>query len=609
MTVLADQGVTRYVITVGATASAVEKNAARELKERLEEISGARFRIVRPAAAKSCSCLAVGPEAALAAGLGKGSLRGLGDEGLVLRGIGANLVLTGGIGASRGTLYAVFDFLENELGCRWWTPTAAFIPKLCRVEIGRLKRRFTPRFEYRHVLYANALEPKWAARQRLNGLGTVPAAWGGSWVYRGWVHTFASLAPREECYQEHPEWFSLNDGERTDGQLCLSNPELARFVAERVKEWLRETPAATIVSVSQNDNKLACECRQCQAIDRREGSAAGSLLLFVNAVAEAIEPEFPQVAIDTLAYQYTRRPPRHLRPRRNVIVRLCSFECDFLHSFTHPNNRAFYEDLQGWARVCERVYIWDYVVNYAHFVQPYPNWFVLDEHVRNFADNGVKGVFEQANHQSLGGELVELRAWVLAKLLWDPTRDGAELIDEFLRGYYGRAASHLAAYLRCIHDQAMATEMYAGSPAVQQTIRDAGLPPAAKSGCFLDLNSPTDAPYLAADTLLESLRHLQAAESAVGGDRELLARVRLARLPACYVALLRWRELRQHAKETGQEWPLPKARTAAFREFARVARQNAMTRLGEHWTGRDLEWLRRQCGVREKSVQPKGQTR
>ena len=54
-----------------------------------------------------------------------------------------------------------------------------------------------------------------------------------------------------------------------------------------------------------------------------------------------LEPEFPQVAVDTFAYQYTRRPPKTIRPRPNVIVRLCSFECNFREPLDHPSNAAF----------------------------------------------------------------------------------------------------------------------------------------------------------------------------------------------------------------------------------------------------------------------------
>lgn len=218
--------------------------------------------------------------------------------------------------------------------------------------------------------------------------------------------------PPEEHFAGHPEWFSLLKGKRTAdrAQLCLTNPKLRDFMVGRVKSWLRESPGAGIISVSQNDWYGACECADCKALDDAEGSHAGTMLAFVNYVAEQIEPEFPHVAVDTLAYQYTRKPPKTIRPRASVIVRLCSIECNFREPLDHPSNAAFADDIRGWEKICQRLYIWDYTTDFAHYVQPHPNWFTLDANLRFFAAHNVRGVFEQGAYQSHGSEMSELRA-------------------------------------------------------------------------------------------------------------------------------------------------------------------------------------------------------
>src|ERR1019366_5650033 len=111
---------------------------------------------------------------------------------------------------------------------------------------------------------------------------------------------------------------------RKETQLCLSNPEVLAIALAKVRDWLRADPEVSIVSVSQNDWENPCQCPACRAVDEEEGNFSGSLIRFVNRIAEAIEPEHPHVAIDTLAYLYTRKAPRRVRPRHNVIVRLCS---------------------------------------------------------------------------------------------------------------------------------------------------------------------------------------------------------------------------------------------------------------------------------------------
>ena len=166
---------------------------------------------------------------------------------------------------------------------------------------------------------------------------------GGHISYQGFVHTFYPLVPPEKYFSSHPEWFSLVHGKRVDNgaQLCLTNPKLREFMVEQVKAQLRQAPDANILSVSQNDCFGACECDNCRALDEREGSHSGTMLDFVNYVAGQIGPEFPNMAVDTLAYQYTRKPPRTLHPRPNVIIRLCSIECNFGAPMDDPSNASF----------------------------------------------------------------------------------------------------------------------------------------------------------------------------------------------------------------------------------------------------------------------------
>ena len=59
--------------------------------------------------------------------------------------------------------------------------------------------------------------------------------------------------------------------------------------------------------------------------------------------------------------RYTRPAPKITKPRPNVIIRLCSIECDFAHPLTHPTNDAFREDMDQWAKLSKRTYIWNYV--------------------------------------------------------------------------------------------------------------------------------------------------------------------------------------------------------------------------------------------------------
>jgi hypothetical protein len=524
-------GTAPALILVQPDATAAERHAAQELAETLREISGVNFQVATAGEPLPARAILIGPGPVAAKHFGEVPWDQLGPEEVVIKTRDERLLLAGG--RPRGTLYAVSQFLQEQCGVRWWAPWAVRVPKRERLVVDALDVRYRPVFESRDPYWYPAFDARWAVRNFSNSQSAnIPEEWGGCIRYKGFVHTFYPLVPPEEHFAKHPEWFSEIKGRRTHdhAQLCLTNPELREHVVERVKAWLREAPEARIISVSQNDWHGYCECARCKALDEAEGSHAGSLLDFVNYVAERIEKEFPHVAVDTLAYQYTRQPPRTLKPRPNVIVRLCSIECNFREPLDAPANAKFADDIRGWAQICDRLYIWDYTTDFAHYLQPHPNWFVLGPNVRFFAAHHVRGVFEQGAYQSHGSEFAELRAWVLAQLLWDPHRDDRALIREFLEGYYGAAAPVLGRYLELMHE--------------------------ASAGWNLTCFSRTDTPFHRFATLSRAEALWREAEAAVAGDAELLARVQRGRLWLGYVWLARWDQLRQECTAAGTTWPV-----------------------------------------------------
>ncbi|MBQ4290763.1 MAG: DUF4838 domain-containing protein, partial [Clostridia bacterium] len=300
--------------------------------------------------------------------------------------------------------------------------------------------------------------------------GKLSRAQGGCVFYARFVHTMNELVPPEQYYDTHPEYFALQydkNGEnptRRGGysQPCLTNPDVLQIALKNVRKILDENPDASIMSVSQNDIHFSCQCENCRAVDREEGSPSGALLRFVNAIAEDIEKDYPNVAIDTLAYVYTRKPPRITKPRKNVIVRLCSIECCFGHplescSYTWMDgggHSTFSADLEGWASISNRLHIWDYTANFAHALQPFPDFKVLKPNIQYFIRNGVTGIFEEGeNCIPERGELYALRQYVLARLLWNPEQDVDQMINEFLFAYYGMAAPAVRAWFDLLHDQ------------------------------------------------------------------------------------------------------------------------------------------------------------
>lgn len=556
LVVIAENGQAKATIVIADDASEPEQHAAVELAGFLEQITGTEFEVVTPPAAGGPRLL-VGSEAAKLAEPDF-STEGLGTEGIVIRSKNKDLILAGG--QPRGTLYAVYTFLEDELGCRWWSSSESTIPNKPTLKVGNIDVRYVPVLEYREPYWFDAFDSDWAVRNKSNGnRPKLDEKRGGHHTYQGFVHTFYPLIPPKKYFKEHPEWFSEIKGKRTyeRAQLCLTNEEMHKELIKNLKANLRKNPNATIASVSQNDWHGNCQCAKCADIEKEEESPAGLMLRFVNSVADDIKDEFPNVAISTLAYQYTRKPPKYVKPRDNVIVRLCSIECSFSKPLSDERNKKFRDDIVGWSKICNRLYIWDYTTNFRHHIMPHPNLRVLGPNVRFFAEHNVKGIFEQGAYTTNGAEMAELRAWVLAKLLWDPSRDGQQLIDEFIDGYYGPAAGNIRIYLNVIHDAVEESEDWLG--------------------CF----EKNTAKYLSFDTLNKGWTHLKAAETAVKDNPELLFRVQVAQLPVMYTFMTRWDEMRQKAEETNADWPMQDNIEKTFEKFMDIANKKNITRLNE----------------------------
>jgi hypothetical protein len=556
--VLAKNAKSPFRIVVATNAIPSERYAAQELQHYLEKISGATLPIVTDEGRLASNEILLGDNAHVRKLGSTTGLAQLSGDGFILRTDGHRLIILGG--KPRGTLYGVYTLLEEKLGVRWFTPELEVVLQTNPVVLPALNETRVPALEYREVFWTEMMrDANFAARHRLNGehyqLGEKHG--GRGVVYFPFVHSLDSLVPRE-LYKEHPEYFPLIDGKRVTGyvQRCLANPDVLKLSKERVRQWIKEHPEATIISVSQNDTGKWCQCDQCKGFDDQEGSPAASFIRFVNAIAQDIEHDYPNVRIDTLAYQYTRKPPRTLRPHRNVIIRLCSIECCFAHPLAtckSQENRRFRDDILAWEPVAPKLYVWDYTPNFGHYQQPFPNFDALQPNVQFFAAHNVKGLFEQGNYSAGGnGEMGPLRAYVLAKLLWDPETDVHKHIEAFTSAYYGQAAPDLRAYLDLLESQVRNRDVHA------------------------HIFEPPTAAYLNNDFIHAADKLLNEAEGKAENEA-IRQRVQVARLPIWYV---------QIAKSGNGE-----ARSALLHQFLDVARKAGISNISE---SRSLEdWAKK----------------
>ena len=340
--------------------------------------------------------------------------------------------------SKEGLSNAAYEFLEQFLGCKWYTPEAEKIPNLETVKIPKnLNYRYVPPIKVRTVHSRLFYQHKNFARAHKVTTEAFPY-----YVPGGRVHTFERMIPQEKFYKTHPEYFALIAGKRRPTQLCLSNKTVYELVKKSVRNFFKEYPNAKVLSVSPNDNTQYCQCKKCAATDKQEGSHSGSLVRFVNKIAQ----NFPNKTISTLAYQYTRKPCK-TKPLPNVLITLCSIECD-RSAAIEEKCKDFTADLKGWSQLTQNIRIWDYTTQFTNFLAPFPNLHTLAPNIRFFKNANAKWIFEQHSHNP--SDLFELRSYLMAELLWNPERKTQDIIFEFTEGYYKAAGVYIRKYIQRI---------------------------------------------------------------------------------------------------------------------------------------------------------------
>lgn len=424
----------------GKGACESEMFAANELRTYIEYATGTVLPLVKDTEPASEREIVVGTTSREKEGAVSVDRTGFGDEGLYIASDGTRLVLAGG--EKRGTLYAVYTFLEDYIGCRFFSSDCEIIYCADRIDVPSGISVFEKSdLEYRDNSTFSVLSSRTAPKLKMNSSfrRSLDDAHGGSIKFlndnEGFVHTMS-------------RYLGLGSDKT---QPCLTDEENYEKAIAAIRLYMGIHPDADIVSISQNDNNNYCRCSECARVNREEGSQAGTLIRFVNRIANELGDEFPNVKFMTLAYMYSEEPPK-TAPAENVIVELCNFEDCLAHTIGEcSESEDFFELLRGWDAITDDLYVWFYGCSFwpGNLMTPFMNFDALYDDFRIFRENGVKGVFIEGITETFGNEFGELRAYLLAKLMWDPDmtkEEYEEAIHEFIAAYYGPVSGMVQNY-------------------------------------------------------------------------------------------------------------------------------------------------------------------
>ncbi|MBM4047810.1 MAG: DUF4838 domain-containing protein, partial [Planctomycetes bacterium] len=334
-------------------------------------------------------------------------------------------------------------------------------------------------------------------------------------------------------------------------------PGVRRLVLGRLREFIaadRERAAKTgfpppqVYDISQNDNHWMCQCPDCAAMSEREGSESGPVIDFINAIADGIRPDHPDLFVQTFAYSITEKPPKTLRPRDNVIIRIAELnaewgrESDLFHPITHKTNRAQLERLQGWARIARNIAEWDYWIQYSpndKFPTPYAPIACIPPDLATFHRHGVRTVYVECEEPERTS-FYALKRWLGFQLLQDPQRPAEPLLQTFFTGYYGPAAAKMREYLAFMQDSIAAVD--ANMSAMKNYAR----------------------PYLTLPFYLTCEQLLDEAEVLAASDTKALLHVRRERIPVDAGLFHTWADL---TRNLPADQKLPLDREALLKRY------------------------------------------
>ncbi len=525
------------------------RNGAAELQEYLRKITGAACSIVVEGAEKT-PAIYVGPTA-LANKTVK-DYAGLQREEWVIKTADGNLLLCGG--EPRGTIYAVYEFLES-IGVVWPDVLTEYWPTLDEITIKERDVRDKPAFISR-VIYSGIWSNSdqvvhFLSRNKMNNCFTSKPEYGGNDHYGrpGNCHTYHLYSQNEWP----DEWFSLTkDGKRLrststagPGQLCPSHPELQKAMAKRLREFIEKDRKGKspdkwpiIYVITHNDNNNKCLCDACRELSEKEETDMAPKLALVNYVARDIAKDYPEILIQTAAYAWTVKPPKHMRPEPNVMIEMNKLglgyfnkksTCDVLLPDKHPYNKEYYDDFLGWAKISKHLSLWDYWIAYGWDYQPpYLIAHNIQEDTQFHKEMNVKTVFIECE-DAANTSFAEFKWWFGMKMLQNPYLDYDKLADTFCRAEYGRAAMPMRKFMDYLQDRKRSNEFIAGRAQKAKL-------------CFLmpdELMRNVDypLPYLDRDFYETANALLDEAERLAANDTRRLLNVRKERFPVDFSLL------------------------------------------------------------------------
>jgi hypothetical protein len=332
---------------------------------------------------------------------------------------------------------------------------------------------------------------------------------------------------------------------RWDNQVCMSNPEVRKFFAARLREYIKSDrdkivkegkgePFPALYSLVPADNVNKCLCPACKSVAEKYGAYSGLLVEFVNSIADDIATDYPDIRLTIGAYTFYADAPKGIKPRDNVIVYIAQLGAEFnalprrdaLRSMEHPLNEKARQMWMDWSKVSRNLGVHDYWTAWSQpHLWPHANIHGLAQTLKFYYRCGLTHFFVE--DELMGSRIhnfVDLQFYMAAKLFQDPLQDERPVIDEFMELYYGPAAPAMRKLLAYIE---------------KRQEEEAGM---------LTAVPPSSRKYLDAKFFIEADTIISQAEKKAAVNPQFLAHVRQERLSFDEALLFLWKKLEKERR-------------------------------------------------------------
>lgn len=392
-------------------------------------------------------------------------------DAILMKTDGNKLLLLGS--NERSTLYSVYAFLEEVVGCRWVMPgeIGDVIPRTKTLVVQDLNSYQVPDFPIRtsnHAFHQWRNNRDWSRKNRMNVTAGDPRLperipFGR---YGTLTHNYYNFLSPDVYWKDHPEYFALTKGSRKTrtryeaspnpfSQPCTSNPEVIAVSVTAIRRDLQENGPFDVYSLCPEDNMNFCSGDRCRIQDsgamfhwrsesRNRPVVTDRVILYANRIAA----QFPDETFYVFAYHNYMDPPKNVTPRSNVMIGITHMDpacyAHALNDIRCPKNTAFDALLKKWTAVHDNFMYYAYTAKTMWEQMPFPVAYRLGRDIQHLYAIGIRNFYSQGG---LGrwGQLGP-HFYTMAKLTWNVHQNVEDVVKNYFRSAFGSASDHMLLY-------------------------------------------------------------------------------------------------------------------------------------------------------------------